>query len=215
MQFEGTQPEARDMTVENELVAGESETLGQTSAPHQTIVGQAPDREAPTKGETPDREPNEETTSGAASSPQPPSESINADQYVVETTLAESLSPSSEELAIGDLKAGNEEGLHRVSPVETEAMEIALTAREDIPEDLVWQAPSALEQPAGESAADQSPAASSPGSSGGGDVADITPLATKRLTDTTAASPLTLVLGGFLLLCGFLVFGAARKQRES
>jgi LPXTG-motif cell wall-anchored protein len=40
-------------------------------------------------------------------------------------------------------------------------------------------------------------------------------LATKELPETSDASPLTLFLGGFLLLCGFFVFGAARKQRGS
>lgn len=221
-QLEGTQPEAQDVTVANEPTAGETASTGQTSTPQQATVGQAPDGAAPTTGDTLDPGPNEETTLGMVSSPRPPTEGTGAEQYPVETTLADILSPSGEELAIGDLDAGTiaqeavtEEGLHRISPVETEAIEIALATREDVPEDLVWQAPSVPEQPTGGPAADQSPAAFRLGASGGEDVAGLTPLATKELPETSDASPLTLFLGGFLLLCGFLVFGAARRQRGS
>jgi LPXTG-motif cell wall-anchored protein len=221
-QLEGTQPEAQqDVTVENEPVAGETATTGQTSTPQQTTAVQAPDGTAPTTENTPDPGSNEETTLGTVTSSQPLTGDTGAEQHTVETTRADILSPLGEELAIGDLDAGTivpeavtEEGFHRVSPVETEAMETALAIREDVPEDLVWQAPSVPEQPIEGPAADQSPAASGLGSSGGG-VAGLTPLATKELPETSAASPLTLVLGGFLLLCGFLVFGAARKQRGS
>jgi hypothetical protein len=221
-QLEGPQPEARDVTVENKPVTGEMETIGQTSTPQQATVGQAPDGQAPIRGEMPDREPNEETTFGTASSPQPPSKSIGTKQYAVENTLAEILSASSEELALGDLTAGTaaqeavtEEGFYRGSPVETEAMETALAIREDIPAEMVWQAPSVPEQPTGEPAADQSPAAPGFEVSGGRGVAGITPLATKKLPDASDASLLTLFLGGFLLMCGFVVFGTARKQRRS
>jgi LPXTG-motif cell wall-anchored protein len=214
-QLEGHQPKTQDVTVENEPVAGETTTPGQTSTPRQATARLTPDEEAPTTGDTPD--PNEETTFGTISSPQPPG-STGAEQYAVETALAEILNASGEELAIGGLDAGTtaqeavtEEG---VSPVETEAIETALATREDVPEDLVWQAPSVPEQPTGGPAADPPPAASGLGASGGG-VAGITPVATKELPKTSDASPLTLFLGGFLLLCGFLVFGAARKQRGS
>ncbi len=220
-QLEGTQPEAQNVTVENESAAGETATTGQTSTPQQATAGPAADGTAPT-GDTPDPEPNEETTFGTVSSPQPSTGGTGAEQYALETALAEILSPSGEELEIEDLDVGTtaqeavtEEGLHMVSPVETEAMEIALTTREDIPEDLVWQAPSVSEQPTGGPAADQSPAAFGIGASGGGGVAGITPLATKELPETSDASPLTLFLGCFLLLCGLLVFGASRKQRGS
>ncbi len=219
-QLEGTQPEAQDVTVENEPAAGETATTGQTSTPQQATAGRATDEATPTTRDTPDPRPNEETTFGTVSSPRPPTGGTGAEQHAVETALAEILSPSGEELAIGDLNAGmtaqeavTEEGLHRVSPVETEAIETALSAREDVPEDLVWQAPSVPEQPTGGPAADQSPAAFGLGSSGGGGVAGLTPLATKELPETSDASPLTLFLGGFLLLCGLLVFGAARNQR--
>jgi hypothetical protein len=223
--LEGTQPEARGMNVENEPAADELENLGQTSTLHQTTVGQTPDGETPprgetpevemsTRGEVPDRELSEEAPSGAAYSPQLPSESIDAEQYAAEPPLVDTLSPSSEELGIGGLQAAAEEGLHRVSPVETEAMESALAAREDVPGDLVWQAPSVPVQPVGESVAEHPPEVSGPGSSGGGDVASITPLATRKLPETTA-SPLKLFLGCFLLLCGFLVFEVTRKRRES
>jgi LPXTG-motif cell wall-anchored protein len=223
MQLEGTQPEAQqDVTVENEPAAGETATAGQTSTPQQATTVQAPDGAAPTTEDTPEPQPNGETTFGTVSSPRAPTGGTGAEQYTRETTLADILSPSGEELAIGDLDAGTiaqgavtEEGLHRVSPIETEAIETALSAREDVPEDLVWQAPSVPEQPTGGPAADQSPAAFGLGASGGGDVASLTPLATKELPETSDASPLTLFLGGFLLLCGFLVFGAARRQRES
>jgi hypothetical protein len=218
-QLEGTHPEVRNMTVENEPVTGESEALEQFSTPQQTTAGQVPDGEAHTTGETPDPEANEETTLGTASFPQPPSKSVGAGQYTEETTLAETLSPSSEELAIGGLdaveKAVTEEGLHGISPLQTEAMETALATRENVPEDLVWQAPSVPEQPAEEPAAAQSPATSGLGATGGGGVASITPMATKDLPESSDASPLTLFLGGLLLLCGFLVFGATRKGRGS
>ncbi len=222
-QLEGTQPEAQqDVTVENEPAAGETSTTGQTSTPQQATMRQAPDGAAPTTGDTPNPKPNEEATFGTVTSPQPPTGGIGAEQHAVETILAEILSPSGEDLAIGTLDAGTiaqeavtEEGLHRVSPVETEAIETALSAREDVPEDLVWHAPSVPEQPAGGPAADQAPAAFGLGASGGGDVAGLTPLATKELPETSDASPLTLFLGGFLLLCGFLVLGSARRQRGS
>ncbi|MBA3474329.1 MAG: LPXTG cell wall anchor domain-containing protein [Rubrobacter sp.] len=222
-QLEGTQPEAQqDVTVENEPAAGETATTGQTSIPQQATAVQAPDGAAPTTEDTPDPGPDEETTLGTVTSPRPLTEGTGAEQYALETALAEILSPSGEELEIEDLDVGTtaqeavtEEGFHRVSPVETEAMETALATREDIPEDLVWQAPSVPEQPTGGPAADQSPAAFGLGASGGGGVAGITPLATKELPETSDASPLTLFLGGFLLLCGFLVFGAARRQRGS
>ena len=221
-QLEGPQPEARDVATENEPVTGETETIGQTSTPQQATVGQTPDGQALTRGETPDREPNEETTFGTASSPQPPSESIGTKQYAVENTLAEILSASSEELAIGDLTAGitaqeavTEEGFYKVSPVETEIMETALATRENIPEEIVWQASSVPEQPTGDLTASQSPAAPGLGASGGRGVAGIIPLATKEIPDASDASPLTLFLGGFLLLCGFLIVGAARQRRGS
>jgi hypothetical protein len=125
-------------------------------------------------------------------------------------------------LAIGDLDVGTtaqeavtEEGLHRVSPVESEAMENALFVRDDVPEDLVWQASSVPEQQTGEPAISRSPAGFGLGVTGGGGVAGVTPVATKELSKTSDASPITLFLGGFLLLCGFLVFGAARKRRGS
>jgi LPXTG-motif cell wall-anchored protein len=210
------------VTIENEPAAGETATTGQTSTPQQATAVQALDEAAPTTEDTPDPGPNEESTLGTVTSPRPLTEGTGAEQYAVETTLAEILSPSGEDLAIGTLDAGTiaqeavtEEGLHRVSPVETEAIETALSAREDVPEDLVWHAPSVPEQPTGEPAADQSPAAFGLGASGGEDVAGLTPLATKELPETSDASPLTLFLGAFLLLCGFLVFGAARKQRGS
>ena len=221
-QLEGTQPEAQEAIVENEPAAGETATTGQTSTPQQATVGQAPDGATPITGDRPDPGPNEETTFGTVSSPRPPTEGTGAEQYALETALAEILSLLGEELAIGDLNAGTtaqeavtEEGFHMVSPVETEAMESALAIREDVPEDLVWQAPSVPEQPTGEPAAVRSPAASGLGGSGGGDVAGITPVATKELPNRSDASPLTLFLGCLLLLCGFLVLGAARTQRGS
>lgn len=220
-QPEGAQPEAQDVTVENRPVTGGPDSIGQASTPRQAFVGQAPNGEAQPTGETPDQEANEETALGTASSPQPPFKSVGAEQYAVETTPAETFSSSSEELAIGDLNAGTtaqeaftDKGLHRVSPMETEAMETALAAREDVPEDLVWQAPSVPEHPAEEPAADH-PTAFGLGPTGGGGVAGITPVATKKLPETGDASPLTLFVGGFLLLCGFLVFGVARKRRGS
>ena len=220
-QLEETQPEALDGRVENAPAAGETAAARQTSTPQQAIAGQVPDGKAPTTEHTPDPGLNEETTLGTASSPVPPTGGTGADQHAVETTLAEILSPSSEGLAVEDLDAGTtaeaitEEGLQIASPVETEAIETALATREDIPEDLVWQAPSVSEQPTGGPVADQPSAALDLGTSGGGGVTGITPLATKELPKTSDASPLTLLLGGFLLLCGFLVFGAARKQRGS
>lgn len=220
--LEETQPGAQDVTVGNEPVSGEKETVGQTSTPQQVTVGQAPDGETPTKGETPDPEPNEETTFGTASSPQPPSESVGAERNAVETTLAETVSPLSEELAIEGLDTGTiaqeaitEEDLHRVSPVESEAMENALFVRDDVPEDLVWQTSSVPQQPLVGPATSQSPAGFGLGVTGGEGVTGITPVATKELPETSDASPLTLFLGGFLLLCGFLVLGSARKRRRS
>ena len=216
-----TQPKAQDVTAENDPAAGETAAAGQTSTPQQVIAGQAPDGGAPTTRNEPDPEPNKETTVGTVSPPVPPVRGTGEEQYAVETTLAELLSLSGEELAVGDLDAGTtagvitEEGLQIASPVETEAIETALATRQNIPEDLVWQAPSVSEQPTGGPAADQSSAALDLEASGGGGVAGITPLATKELPKTSDASPLTLFLGGFLLLCGFLVFGAARKQRGS
>lgn len=221
-QLEGTQPEAQDVTVENEPAAGETATTGQTSTPQQATAGPAPDGEAPTTGDTLAPGPNEETTFGTVTSPRPPTGGTGTEHHVVETVLAEILSPSGDELAIGDLDAWTtaqealtEEGFHKVSPVETEAIEIALATREDIPKDLVWQAPSVPEQPTGGPAADQSPAAFGLGASGGGGVAGIMPVATKESPRTSDASPLTLFLGCFLLLCGFLIFGTARKRRGS
>jgi LPXTG-motif cell wall-anchored protein len=221
-QLEGTQPEAQDVTVENEPAAGETATTQRITTPQQATTVQAPDGTAPTTEDTPDPWSNEETTLGIVSSPRPPTEGTGAEQYAIETTLADILSPSGEELAIENLDAGTiaqeavtEEGFHRVSTGETEAIETALATREDVPEDMVWQAPSVPEQPTGGPAADQSPPAFGLGASGGGGVAGLTPLATKELPETSDASPLTLFLGGFLLLCGFLVFGAARKQRGS
>jgi len=216
---EGPQLKVRDVATENESVAGETETIEQTSTPQQDTAGQAPDGEAPTRGETPDQQPNEETTSGTASSPQPTSDSGGTKQYATEIPLAEILSASSKELAIGDLivganaqEAAAEEGLYRASPLETEAMETALSTREEIPEEMVWQAPSVPEQPMGYATADQSPAESGLEASGDRGVTGITPLATKERPATSDASPLTLFLGGFLLLCGFLVFGATRRR---
>jgi hypothetical protein len=221
VQLEGTQPEAQGVTVENEPVAGETETIGQTPTQQQATVGQAPEGEAPTRGETPNRGPNEETTLGTASFTAP-FKSVGAEQYAVEASLAETLSPSSEELAIGSPNTGTTpqeavtgKDLHRVSPMETEAMENALATREDVPEDLAWQAPSVPEQPTVGPAADQSPSAFDLGANGNEGVAGITPVATKSLPNPSDASSLTLCLGGFLLLCGFLVFGVARKQRGS
>jgi LPXTG-motif cell wall-anchored protein len=220
--LEETQPGAQDVTVQNEPVSGETETIGQTSTPQQVTVWKAPDGETPTRGETPDPEPNEETTFGTASSPHPPSESVGAERNAVETTLAETVSPLSEEVAIEGLEAGTiaqeavtEEDLHRVSPVESEAMENALFVRDDVPEDLVWQASSVPEQPIVGPATSQSPAGFGLGVTGGEGVMGITPVATKELPETSDASLLTLFLGGFLLLCGFLVLGSARKRRRS
>ena len=213
--LEETQPGAQDVTVQNEPVSGETETVGQTSTPQQVTVGQAPDGETPTKGETPDPEPNEETTFGTASSPQPPSESVGAERNAVETTLAETVSPLSEEVAIEGLEAVTEEDLQRVSPVESEAMENALFVRDDVPEDLVWQASSVPEQPIVGPATSQSPSGFGLGVTGGEGVMGITPVATKELPEASDASLLTLFLGGFLLLCGFLVLGSARKRRRS
>jgi hypothetical protein len=213
--LEETQPGAQDVTVQNEPVSGETETVGQTSTPQQVTVGQAPDGETPTKGETPDPEPNEETTFGTASSPHPPSESVGAERNAVETTLAETVSPLSEEVAIEGLEAVTEEDLQRVSPVESEAMENALFVRDDVPEDLVWQASSVPEQPIVGPATSQSPAGFGLGVTGGEGIMGITPVATKELPEASDASLLTLFLGGFLLLCGFLVLGSARKRRRS
>ena len=220
--LEETQPGAQDVTVQNEPVSGETETVGQTSTPQQVTVGQAPDGERPTKGETPDPEPNEETTFGTASSPHPPSESVGAERNAVETTLAETVSPLSEEVAIEGLEAGTiaqeavtEEDLHRVSPVESEAMENALFVRDDVPEDLVWQASSVPEQPIVGPTTSQSPSGFGLGVTGGEGIMGITPVATKELPEASDASLLTLFLGGFLLLCGFLVLGSARKRRRS
>ena len=221
-QLEGAQPETQDVTIENGPVTGGPEGTGQASTPRQAFGVQAPNGEVSPRGETSDQKANEEIALGTASSPQTPFKGVGAEQYAVETTLAEILSSSSEELAIEDLNAGTtaqeaftEQGLPRVSPMETEAMETALAAREDVPEDLVWQAPSVPEHSVEEPAADQSPAAFGLGPTGGGGVAGITPVATKKLPETSDPSPLTLVVGGFLLLCGFLVFGVARKQRGS
>jgi hypothetical protein len=213
--LEETQPGAQDVTVQNEPVSGETETVGQTSTPQQVTVGQAPDGETPTKGETPDPEPNEETTFGTASSPHPPSESVGAERNAVETTLAETVSPLSEEVAIEGLEAVTEEDLQRVSPVESEAMENALFVRDDVPEDLVWQASSVPEQPIVGPTTSQSPTGFGLGVTGGEGIMGITPVATKELPEASDASLLTLFLGGFLLLCGFLVLGSARKRRRS
>jgi hypothetical protein len=213
--LEETQPGAQDVTVGNEPVSGEKETVGQTSTPQQVTVGQAPDGETPTKGETPDPEPNEETTFGTASSPHPPSESVGAERNAVETTLAETVSPLSEEVAIEGLEAVTEEDLQRVSPVESEAMENALFVRDDVPEDLVWQASSVPEQPIVGPTTSQSPTGFGLGVTGGEGIMGITPVATKELPEASDASLLTLFLGGFLLLCGFLVLGSARKRRRS
>ncbi len=221
-QLEGTQPEAQDVTVENEPATGETATTEQTSTPQQSTAGRATDGAAPTTEDMPDPVPDEETTFGTVASPRPPTGGTGAEQYALETALAEILSPSGEELAIGDLVAGataqedaTEEGFYRVSPVETEAIETALTIRDDVPEDLVWQAPSVSEQPTGGPTVDRSPAASELGASGDGSIAGITPVATKELPNNSDASPLKLFLGSFLLLCGFLVLGASRKQRGS
>jgi hypothetical protein len=221
-QLEGAQPETQDATMENGPLTGGPEGTGQASTPRQAFGMHAPNGEVSPRGETSDQEVNKKTALGIASSPQTPFKGVGAEQYAAETTLAEALGSSSEELAIGDLNAGTtaqeaftEQGLPRVSPTETEAMETALAAREDVPEDLVWQAPSVPEHSAEEPAADQSSAAFGHGPTGGGGVAGITPVATKKLSETSDPSPLTLVVGGFLLLCGFLVFGVARKQRGS
>jgi hypothetical protein len=221
-QLEGAQPETQDVTIENGPVTGGPEGTGQASTPRQAFGVQAPNGEVSPRGETSDQKANEEIALGTASSPPTSFKGVGAEQYAVETTLAEILSSSSEELAIEDLNAGTtaqeaftKQGLPRVSPMETEAMETALAAREDVPEDLVWQAPSVPEHSVEEPAADQSPAAFGLGPTGGGGVAGITPVATKKLPETSDPSPLTLVVGGFLLLCGFLVFGVARKQRGS
>ena len=221
-QLEEAEPEAQDVFIENGPVTGGPESIGQASTPRQAFVGQAPNGEAPPRGETPDQKANASTALGTASSPQPPFKSVGTEQYAVETTPAETLSSSSEKLAIGGQNAGTtaqeaftEQGLHRVSPMETEAMETALAAREDVPEDLIWQMPSVPEHPAEEPAMDQPPTAFDLGPAGGGGVAGITPVATKKFPETGDASPLTLFVGGFLLLCGFLVFGVARKRRGS
>jgi hypothetical protein len=83
-QVEGTQPEARGVTVENGPVAGETETTGQTPTQQQATVGQVPEGEAPTRGETPNRGPNEETTLGTATFPQPPFKSVGTEQLARE-----------------------------------------------------------------------------------------------------------------------------------
>lgn len=222
-QLEGTQPEAQGATVKNEPVAGETTTAGETSTPQGASTERAPDGETSTTGDTPAPERGEEATFETGSPPRPPLKGTGAGQYAVENILAQVLSPSSEKLAIGVLDAGKigqedvaEEGSQKVSPVENEAIEIVLATREDIPEDLVWQAPSVPEQPTGVPVAGRSPAAFGLGaSSGGGGVAGIIPVATKEASKTSDTSPLTLLLGGFLLLCGFLVLGAVRKQRGS
>jgi hypothetical protein len=109
-QLEGTQPEAQDVTVENEPAAGETATTGQTSTPQQATAGRATDEATPTTRDTPDPGPNEETTFGTVSSPRPPTGGTGAEQHAVETALAEILSPSGEELAIGDLNVWCEIG---------------------------------------------------------------------------------------------------------
>ena len=221
-QLEGTQSEAQDVTVGNEPATGETADTRQPSPSQQATAGRVPDEEAPTIEDTRGPGPNEETTFGTVSSPRPPTGVDGAEQRAVETALAEILSHSGEEWAIGGLDAGTtaqeavtEDSFHKVPPVKTEAMETALTIREDVPEDMVWQAPSVPDQLTGGPAANQSPAAPELGASGGVGVAGITPVATKELPKSSDASPLRLFLGGFLLLCGFLVFGAARKQRGS
>lgn len=217
-QLEETSPEAQDVAAET----GETTANRQTSTPQQPTTEQATDGEAPAAGDTSDPEPGGEAAPGTTSSPQPPVKGAAAEQYAGEPGLAEMLSSSGEELAIGDLNAGTtaqeavtEEGIHRVSPVEAEAMETALATREAVPEDLVWQAPSAPEQSAGELAAGRSPIAFDLGASGA-DIAGVTPVATKKTPRTSDDSLLTLLVGGFLLLCGLLVYGAgaARRRRD-
>ena len=221
-QLEETSPEAQDVVAETETATGETTANGQTSTPQQPTTEQATDGEAPTAGDTSDPESGGEAAPGTTSSPQPPVKDAVAKQDAGEPGLAEMLSSSGEELEIGGLDAGTpaqeaitEEGFHRVSPVEAEAMETALAAREVVPEDLVWQAPSAPEQSAGELTADRPLIAFDLGASGA-DVAGITPVATKKTPRTSDDSLLALLTGGFLLLCGLLVYGAgaARRQRD-
>jgi hypothetical protein len=94
-------------------------------------------------------------------------------------------------------------------------METALATREEVPENLVWQAPCVPEQPTGKHLPINPPQRSV-----------LEPPATEALRiphpwprrsspKLVDVSPLTLFLGGFLLLCKFLVFGAARERRGS
>jgi Cysteine-rich secretory protein family len=122
-QLEGAQPETQDVTTENGPVTGGPEGTGQASTPRQAFGVQAPNGEVSPRGETSDQKANEETALGTTSSPQTLFKGVGAEQYAVETTLAEILSSSSEELAIEDLNAGTtaqeaftKQGLPRVSP---------------------------------------------------------------------------------------------------
>lgn len=199
-------------------------TTEQASTTQQPATEQATDGETRTTEDASDPEPVGEAAPPTTSSPQPPTGSTAAEQYAGETGLAEVLRPPDAELAIGNPDAGTttqeastapteEEGIWGASPLETEAMETVLATREATPEDLVWQASSAPEQSTAEPAADQSPVAFDLGAAGA-DIAGITPVATKKSPNTSDASLLTLVVGGFLLLCGLLVYGTIRQQRD-
>lgn len=198
-------------------------TTEQPSTTQQPAIEQTADSKARTTESVSNPEPVGEAAPPTTSSPQPPTKGITAEQYAGENGLSEALRPPDAELAIGNPNAGTtsqeastaptEEGIWGASALQTEAMETVLAARETTPENLVWQASSAPEQSTGEPAADQPPVAFDLGTPGA-DIAGITPVATKKFPNTSEASLLTLVVGGFLLLCGLLVYGTMRQQRD-
>ena len=212
-----------EQTKPEETPPSEPVTTEQTSTIQQPAIEQTANGKARTTESVSDPEPFGEAAPLTTTFPQPPTGGIAAEQYAGENGLAETLSPPDAELAIGNPDAGTtsqeastaptEEAIWGASPLETEAMETVLAARETTPEDLVWQASSAPEQPTGEPAADQSPVVLNLGASGA-DIASITPVATKKSPNTSEASLLTLVVGGFLLLCGVLVYETVRQQRD-
>ncbi len=212
-----------EQTKPEETPPSEPVTTEQTSTIQQPAIEQTANGKARTTESVSDPEPFGEAAPLTTTFPQPPTGGIAAEQYAGENGLAETLSPPDAELAIGNPDAGTtsqeastaptEEAIWGASPLETEAMETVLAARETTPEDLFWQASSAPEQSTGEPAADQSPVVLNLGASGA-DIAGITPVATKKSPNTSEASLLTLVVGGFLLLCGVLVYGTVRQQRD-
>ena len=195
----------------------------QPSTTQQPATAQTADGEARTTESVSDPEPVGEAAPRTTTSPQPPTGGIAAEQYARENGLSEALRPPDAELAIGNPNAGTtsqeastaptEEGIWGASALQTEAMETVLATREAVPEDLVWQASFAPEQSSGEPAVDRSPVAFDLGASGA-DIAGITPVATKKSPNMSDTSLLTLVVGGFLLLCGLLVYGTVRQQRD-